>query len=188
MKKWILIFAVLIGCFSQIHTLAANGSIKIEVPEEAGKITVSYVKIADWENAEQKEFEEIPNEDVEYENTLEFETGETILLMDLEEGIYQIQIQGNEEFEFSPVIVSVPLWNEEEKQMEYEIQAEPKYIRSIPEPEPEPETPKTDKPEEASPKTGDYETAGIYGIFGMFSLLIVIMSCHNRFKCARMSE
>lgn len=187
MKKIIPVVALLAACFCQIPVFAASGSIEIEVPEKAGNITVCYTKIAEWEETAQDEFDGLPKDNVEYENQAEFEVGEIVRLTNLEEGIYQVQVQGNEEYEFSTAVVSVPMWNEEEQQMEYDIQMIPKYIRNIPEPEPTPE-PETKVPAEASPQTGDYGKVGIYGIFGMFSLLIVIMSCHNRFKCARMSE
>ncbi len=187
MKKLLPIFMLALACVFQMSVFAATGNVKIEVPEEAGEITVSYAKIAEWEDTSQEEFQGTPVEDLEYENEEKFAVGETIKLMDLEDGIYQIQIQGKVEYEFSPVVVSVPLWNEETEQMEYEILMEPKYILHIPEPEPE-ITPEPEVPKESSPKTGDYKKVAIYGFFGIFSLLIVIMSCHNRLKCARMSE
>lgn len=179
MKKIIAIFILLIVCCSQISVFAATGSVEIDVPEEAGEITVCYTKIANLEEAQQKEFDGLPRDGVEYENQIEFHANETIRLVDLEEGIYQIQIQGKEEYEFSTAVVSVPMWNETEQLMEYDVRVIPKYVVNIPEP---------DVPLEQSPQTGDSNKVGMFIIFVMFSSLIVIMSCHKRFKCARMSE
>ena len=77
--------------------------------------------------------------------------------------------------------------------MEYHVTVTPKYIRHVPEPEIPSETelpePEEVTPQPISPKTGDEMKIGNHMIFGMISFTIVlIMSCHNRFKCGRMSE
>lgn len=55
---------------------------------------------------------------------------------------------------------------------------------------PEPEDPPKEKmPEIPSPKTGDESCSTLFCIFGCISFIIVaIMTCHNRFKCARMTR
>lgn len=185
MKKIIPIFAVLLACFFSECALAATGSIEIEVPKEAEVVTVNYGKRAEWKDTNKEEFKGEVDANFQYTHQVEIKKNENIKLTDLEEGIYQIQIIGNEEYEFAAAVVSVPAWNEETNQMEYGIRMVPKYIRHVPDPAPEPQKV---VPKEEVPNTGDKENAIIYVVFGGISLLIVIMSCHKYFKCARMTE
>lgn len=69
--------------------------------------------------------------------------------------------------------------------LEMEIINEPE-----PEPEPKPEQPQPEKSVTSeSPKTGDVSQTERFWTIGWISfLIVVIMSCHNRMKCARMTE
>ena len=180
MKKMIAIVALLIVSCSHMAVSAAAGTIEMEVPKEAGEITVCYTKVAEFEEMQQEEVHILPKENVEYEKQIKFKNLEDVRLENIEEGIYQIQLLGENGYEFSTVVVSVPMWNESEQLMENYVRIIPKYVVHLPEPE--------EPPKEESPQTGDGNKVGKLIIFVMFSLLIVIMSCHKRFKCARMSE
>ncbi len=161
--------------------------IEVILPEEAENLTVYYEKVCERENFDMEEVEEILKQTINYEHMKHMENGEVFRIEDVEEGIYQIYISGNKEYEFAPMLVSMPSWTEEGEQLLYEVSVAPKYTKII-QPEPEQitliETPITEVP-----KTGDGSQGVMFGVFGVISfIIVVIMSCHNRFKCARMTE
>lgn len=90
----------------------------------------------------------------------------------LAEGIYEIQVPETEKYTFTEAKVSIPMWSEEEHKMLYDLVVIPKYSVK----------------EQASPGTGD-AGAGIFylGIAIISCIILVIMSCHNRFNCATMT-
>lgn len=146
-----------------------KGYIEVHLPKEAEDLSLRYVKVAELQEAEEVY---LPEKDVEYAHGVTVEEGNIGRITDLEKGVYQIQAFTDSGYEFMPSVVSVPLWDEEEKEMQYEITVIPKY---------------TVLPQ--APDTGDGSKGMLYGLFGMISLIIVvIISCHNRLKCGRMSH
>ena len=140
-----------------------KGNIEVQLPKEAKEITLQYSKV---EGAKQ------PDRNMEYEYVVTVDEQNIGKLTDLDVGTYQIQAFADGGYEFMPSIVSVPMWNEEEKEMQYDITVLPKYsVHTQP------------------PITGDKGSGMIYGILGTLSMIIVvIISCHNRLKCGRMSH
>ena len=164
-----------------------NKYIEVLLPEDAENLTVHYQKVAERETFDVEDAEALLHQDIIYENMLNTENEDAIQIADVEDGIYQIHISGDEEYEFAPMLVSMPAWETEGEQLLYEVCVTPKYTKIV-KPEPE-QTTLTETPVFESPKTGDGNNSTIFGTFGLISFIIVlIMSCHNRFKCARMSE
>ncbi len=164
-----------------------NKYIKVILPEEAENLTVYYEKICERENFDIEQVEEILKQTTNYEHMKHVENGEVFQIENVEEGIYQIYISGNEEYEFTPMLVSMPAWTEEGEELLYEVSATPKFTK-IEKPEPEQIT-LIEPPMGESPKTGDGTQSVMFGMLGVISfIIVVIMSCHNRFKCARMTE
>jgi len=153
--KYILFSFALILFLGNARTVsAAEGSIRIEVPKKLEKVTVCYSK------------------DGEEEKQRIFENGEDVILKNLSAGSYKIRLMDTENYNFTDSEIPVPMWNEQKRQMEYEIEISPKY-RMI----------------ETSPQTGDSAKGIKFIVIGCISLLIVaLMSCHNRFNCGRMSH
>ena len=97
------------------------------------------------------------------------------LLTGLSDGTYEIRIPETDTYKFQEITVEVPMIHEDTKQKAYEIIIEPKYKKKI--------------VPVVQPKTEDENEMGVYVGIGLFSLIIVvIMSCHNRFKCDRMTD
>lgn len=164
-----------------------NKYIKVVLPEEAENLTVYYEKVCERENFDIEQVEEILKQTTNYEHMKHVGNEKVFQIEDVEEGIYQIYISGNEEYEFAPMLVSMPAWTEEGEQLLYEVSVTPKYTKNI-QPEPEQIT-LIETPIAEAPKTGDGLQGAIFGVFGVISfIIVVIMSCHNRFKCARMTE
>lgn len=140
-----------------------KGSIEVHLPKEAENVTLQYVKV---ENGKQ------PDDNAEHKYIVSVDERNIGKITDLDVGTYQIQAFADEGYEFMPSLISVPMWNEEEKEMQYDITVLPKYSVHT-----------------QAPVTGDGASGGIYGILGAFSLIIIaIISCHNRLKCGRMSH
>ena len=140
-----------------------KGSIEVHVPKEAENVTLQYVKV---ENGKQ------PDDNAEHKYIVSVDERNIGKITDLDVRTYQIQAFADEGYEFMPSLISVPMWNEEEKEMQYDITVLPKYSVHT-----------------QAPVTGDGASGGIYGILGVFSLIIIaIISCHNRLKCGRMSH
>lgn len=157
-----------------------NKYIEVVLPEEAEQLKIHYQKVAEREEFDVADVEEILQQDITYENVINAENEDAIQIANLEDGIYQIYISGDEEYEFAPMLVSMPAWTEDGGQLLYEVRAIPKYTKHVE---------YTEIPISESPKTGDENHGAIFGAIGLISFIIVaIMSCHNRFKCARMSE
>lgn len=92
-----------------------------------------------------------------------------ISISDLEEGAYLFQIKGKKAA--NPSLIFIPAWNEIEKQMSYDITIIPKYME-----------------EADNPETGWESHAGNYLALLFISFIIIVcLSCHNRFKCGRIS-
>lgn len=141
-----------------------KGYIEVHLPTGAENLTLHYVKLAD------------DQETKEYEQTVPVTEGNVAVISELENGLYQIQAFGDSEYEFMPSVVSVPMWNEQEKEMQYDITVIPKYTHHI-------------QVQETAPQTGDESLGAGYSLLGFISLIIiVIISCHNCFKCGRMSH
>ncbi len=161
-----------------------KGYIEVVLPEGAQGITLSYAKVAELEELNEASATKLLQEGIEYEESITVRDKNTVQITDLEEGVYQIQAFADAEYEFMPSLVSVPFWNEEEKEMQYHLTVIPKYTRHVEVQEIVPTT-----IVETSPKTRDAANTEIYSIFGVISFIIVmIISCHNRFKCGRMSH
>ena len=164
-----------------------NKYIEVILPEEAENLTVYYQKVCERENFDIAEAEEILKQAISYEHMKHVENEELLRIVDVEDGIYQIHISGDEEYEFAPMLVSMPAWTEVGDALLYEVSATPKFTK-IEKPEPEQIT-LIETPSAPSPKTGDNTQSVMFGVFGVISfIIVVIISCHNRFKCARMTE
>lgn len=164
-----------------------NKYIKVILPEEAENLTVYYQKVSERENFDVAEAEEILKQDICYEHMKCVGNEEELQIEDMEDGIYQIHISGDEDYEFAPMLVGMPTWTKEGEELLYEVSVAPKFTMNE-KPKPEQitliETPITE-----APKTGDAHQGVMFGVFGVISfIIVVIMSCHNRFKCARMTE
>ena len=170
MKKVWLLLAAFVLCVQPIVTNAASGTIRVLLPEEVQGAVVQYAKIAEWEEFQEKELVQWLQEDVEYDNSLQVGNNTSVNLTDLEDGIYRVRVSGDETYQFSDAIVSVPTWDEEQKCMQHQITVNPKYSRVT-----------------VTPQTGDSSKGVIYIIVGTISLIIiVIMTCNRRFVCGRM--
>ena len=157
-----------------------KGSIKIVLPQEAKGLTLGYAKIAETAG----EGEDLLRENMEYTQRITVGNKNTVELTDLEEGVYQMQIFAEEEYEFMPSVVSIPMWDENKEEMQYEFTVIPKYIYHEPE-----EEIHTEIPFSSPPETGDGSHGSIYGLFGIISFIIIlIISCHKRFRCGRMTH
>lgn len=165
-----------------------NRYIEVVLPEGAENLTLYYEKVAEREGFDITDAEKILMQDIEYNHYVKAGQKERVQLADLEDGIYRIDVSGDEEYEFVPMLVSMPAWTtENEEELLYEVSITPKYTKfALPEPE---QTTLTETPIMDSPKTGDFHQGATFGVLGIISfIIVVIMSCHNRFKCARMTE
>ena len=175
---------------------SAKGQIQVALPEEGQGMSVHYAKIATWSDEtvlQDDSMMGLLGQPITYDGSVGAEGGKASII-GLTDGFYRLDIVGPKEYEFASVLVSIPMWSEAEKTMLYEVEVIPKYVYHEPPPDveeippnvPQPDPGKTEKT--PSPKTGDESKAVIYASFGLISLIIVvIMSCHNRFRCATMS-
>lgn len=149
MRKWIALgIILLLGCHP-LTAKAALGSIEIQLQEDED-CEIAYSKVADmvnglWEFEEEykesvvdlntvkdaKELQEAAKEVLAYIDEKQLYMGKqngakTIILEDLEEGLYLIALKGNSEMEMLPTLVSVPGWIEEERV--YHVTVIPKFI------------------------------------------------------------
>ncbi len=174
----------------------SKGQIQVALPAEGKEMSVHYAKIAAWSDEkllQNDSMMELLGQPITYDGSVEAE-GSKVSLTGLEDGIYRLDIFGPKEYEFASALVSIPMWSEEEKTMLYEVEVIPKYVYHEPLPDEEEIPPDVSEPDPGktetppSPKTGDESKAVVYASFGLISLIIVvIMSCHNRFRCATMS-
>lgn len=148
-----LLMVLVIG--AQMHTVyAAQGTIRITLPDDMKEKVVHY----SCEGSE--------------EETVSFASEEQVILNELEPGTYKIRVEDTETYTFSESKITLPMWDEEEKKMDYDVEVKPKYQRK-----------------ELAPETGDMQKGMKFIIIGGISLIFVlIMSCHNRIDCGRMSH
>lgn len=164
-----------------------NKYIEVKLPEEAENLSAYYQKVCEREDFDVAEVEELLKQTINYENMQHVGNESVLRIEGVEDGIYQIYFSGDEEYEFAPMLVSMPAWTEEGDELLYEVSATPKFSK-IEKPEPEQIT-LIETPTAEVPKTGDGHQSVMFGVFGIISfIIVVIMSCHNRFKCARMTE
>lgn len=145
--------------------------------EETGSIEVNLPKgMAGEEIIYQKDGQEV--------GKIQIGENDVVRLEELSDGNYEIQIPETEDYEFSPIQVHIPCWSEEEKQMLYNITIVPKYSikeKQIPIPEPILEL--------TAPRTGDVAYGMHYiNAITISLIIVVIMSCHNRFNCDTMTD
>ena len=133
--------------------------------EETGSIEMNLPKeMAGEEIIYQREGEE--------GEKIEADENGTIKIEGLLEGEYEILIPETEDYIFAPAQVHVPCWSDEEELMLYDITIIPKYSVK----------------EKTSPQTSDRNVGMKYINTGIISFIIlVIMSCHNRFNCDTMT-
>ena len=163
---------VLLGLIIGICPLTAfageTGSIEINLPKDMAGEYVTFIR-----------------EETETQKVCVDKTGK-VKAEGLQEGNYEIEISETEDYTFLPIQVHVPCWSDEEKQMLYDITIIPKY--SVKE-KPIPVTQTSDPVQKTTaPQTGDFNHSIKYRNVGIISLIIlVIMSCHNRFNCDTMT-
>jgi len=163
------IFIGLLICLCPLHTLAADcGSIEVHLPKDMKGEAIQIIK--EGEEAQ----------------TVTVDENGTAKEVDLAVGSYEIEIPETADYKFMPVEVHIPSWSEEEERMLYEITVIPKYsVKEKPVPDNK-TTPSVAKV--TSPLTSDSGGSGVYLSVGIISLIIlVIMSCHNRFNCDTMT-
>ena len=162
--------------------------IEVILPEHAENMELHYEKVAERDAFREEDAQVLLQRNTDYENSIKVGSEDSVKLVDLEDGIYQIFVSGDEAYEFAPMLVSMPAWTiENEEQLLYEVSIEPKYTK-LDKPEPE-QTTFVEMPIVLPPQTGDSGNGMVFGMVGVISfIIVVIMSCHNRFKCARMSE
>lgn len=187
MRKWIVFGIIfLLGCHP-ITTKAASGSMEIQLQEDQ-EYEISYSKVADmvnglWEFEEEyeecmvdlnavKDAEELQETAIdvlsyieEKQLYMEEQVGtKTILLEDLEEGLYLIVSGGNSGEEMLPTLVSIPGWIEEERV--YHVTVIPKFVER-----------------QSAPVTGWDSREGVYaGIAGIaFAVIMVLLYCKRRY-------
>lgn len=178
MSKFIPLVIVLMIFMCPARVLAASGSIRVLLPQDADEAVLHYVKIAECDEIGQKEVTEWLQEDVEYTEAVQTDGGGSVCVSDLEEGVYRLRLSGTPEYVFSESLISIPMWSEEEHCMLYDVTVSPKYTSIT-------RTPETEN--DITPDTGDDNKGMVYLFFGVISFIIIaIISCHNRFKCGRM--
>ena len=162
-RNFVPVMFALFLCVCPLSALAAEaGSIEVSLPKNMRGETI-YIR---------KEGEEA-------QKLLVDDNG--IARMDnLASGIYQIDVAETDDYMFTKARVSIPMWSEEEQKMLYEVSVIPKYVQKE-------KTPISK--ETVSPQTGDVHKGTIYTGFAIISLIIlVIISCHNRFACDTMTD
>ncbi len=153
--KLLLPLLMLLVIGTQMHTVyASQGIIRINLPEDMKEKIVHY----SCDGVEEK--------------TISFASDEQVILKELGSGNYKIRVEDTEAYAFSESEITLPMWDEENKKMDYDVEVNPKYQRK-----------------EEAPKTGDMQKGIKFIITGGISLIFVlIMSCHNRIGCGRMSH
>ena len=135
-KKIIFIIAaVLMGSVPLSVSAAEQGSVRVELPEELAGATVCCF-----------------GDDEEERTTLADSKGVAVL-SNLEAGTYRIHIPETKGYEFTEAEVKVPMWDETNERMSYEVSVIPKYSRM-----------------EEIPKTGDKKPIVLYGVLGSGAL------------------
>lgn len=92
------------------------------------------------------------------------------LINDLDVGVYLLRVSDKARYEnVYPVLISIPTWNEEEGNMNYDITVIPKHS--------------SDKV-----VTADNHLYGEYIVLFVISfILLVVLTCHNHFKCGKIA-
>lgn len=188
MKKYIVLFILCLVSLCSMNAQAATGSIEIQLQESSDdKILYSKVatmvdglwKLEDNYQASNIDLNALENAEeleaaakklyiyIEDEKMISTEGKNKILLEDLEEGVYLIASAGNADKEMLPALVAVPGWTGEE--MTYNVTVIPKYGKKV-----------------QTPDTGWNSREGLYiGMFLISLIIIMGLSCHNRFKCGK---
>ena len=137
MKRMVvLILCVLLLAQGFVSVSAAEqGSVRVELPEELAGATVCCF-----------------GDDEEERTTLADSKGVAVL-SNLEAGTYRIHIPETKGYEFTEAEVKVPMWDETNERMSYEVSVIPKYSRM-----------------EEIPKTGDKKPIVLYGVLGSGAL------------------
>ena len=185
MKKWIVLCVVVLLSFSQTKAEASNGSVEVKLPEGT-EYGIFYIKVADminglWglediyeeskvnvntiKNAE--ELQLTAEKLLDYMNEKQISMNErmgqsSVLLNDLEEGLYLIAFEKSGKMEALPTLVSLPGWIEEEPT--YHVVLMPKFVEK-----------------KGAPQTGWDSQEGLYaGITATFLTLILLLCQYKR--------
>lgn len=162
MRRLLLMLFGLLICLCSKSVMAAEiGSIELNLPKEiAGEII------------------EITREGGEKYSITINENG-IGKIENLEVGTYLIETPETSDYKFTTARVSIPTWSEEEEKMLYDVVVYPKYTQK---------EKVVEIKEVKTPKTSDSIRGTTYLGVGVISLIIlVIMSCHNRFDCDTMT-
>lgn len=196
MKKYLLVLILIFTSLCPIKALAEEGCITITLPGSlevvpGNEMYFSYAKVGRMEKGKfvlQDEYVESDIDLNQLETAKELQDAAEELqsyvrqggivtmnedgivrIENLEEGVYLLNDYGDSQYEMIPTLLYIPTWEEDEKEMTYDITLEPKYHENL-----------------ENPDTGDTSNGNIYFVFGLISLIIVmIVSCHNRFKYGR---
>ncbi len=183
MKKYFAMFLFTIAMLCPMQAFAKTGNMKIQLPEN-GAEAVSCAKVGNMVNGifvledgyeesqvdlnglkTARELEDAAELLMKYEksgNVYQLDEEGTVLIQDMEEGVYLIHGFGKTSKDISPGLVFLPTWMEEEKELLYDITVVPKY-------------------REPAPDTGNDDLGGIYGMIVLASFLTVLF--FSRRKC-----
>ena len=145
---WIAVM-ILMGTIPLSVSAAETGSIRVELPKELSGATVCCL-------AEEEE-----------ELAIQADEQGVAVLSNLQAGEYRIQVLETNGYEFTEAQVRVPMWDEVEKKMSYDITVIPKYSRVT----------VTTSP---SPQTGDRQPVLMYALMGGSSLALLGIWFHCR--------
>ena len=98
-------------CSFSVSAVAAEGTIRVELPEDMKGAQLYYSK------------------DDGKETAVKVDDDATAVISNLEAGSYKIRIPDTETLAFTPVEVRIPMWSIEEEKMMYDISVIPKYSR-----------------------------------------------------------
>lgn len=193
MKKYLLVMIMIFTSLCPMKALAEEGCITIMLPKSLETVSeselfFSYAKVGRMEKGRfvlqdeylesdidlnqletAKELQEAAEELKAYVRQGGIATmvgGRSVRIENLEEGVYLLDDYGDSQYEMIPTLLYMPTWEEDEKEMTYDITLEPKYYEKM-----------------ENPETRDINAGSKFFLFGMISLIIVmIVVGHKRFK------
>lgn len=198
MKKYILLLLLMLCVGNSMNMVYAKesvktemikqGSVELQLPDEQ-EFTVFYKKIGTMENGffvleekyqescvdlnklqTAKELEIAAKKLTKYVteySSIKSDEKSQIQISSLEEGVYLFEIEGKKTV--TPTLIFLPMWNEIEKEMDYNITVIPKFEEEV-----------------QSPDTGDKDFGKIFlGISTISLIIIVRLSCHRHFSVVK---
>lgn len=147
MRKWLFLCVAVMCCLCPMRTFAAEGSIRIVMPRAMEGQEI-FCKQGEEELA-----------------TATVDSGGRVTFSGLSAGDYVIEIPSTEEYTFEDLKIRLPMWQEEEHQMVFDVEAIPKYTQNI--------------TKEMPPSTGDILDGNMYMGLGVISFIIVAIMIYK---------